>query len=85
MSDDLRRGFHETVHSFRSLTRRDRAALRPYRLVTHRVRRGETVASLAETLPFANDRIERFRVMNGLAGGEALRTGQIVKLVTAGN
>ena len=85
VSDDLWRGFHETVHSFRSLTRQDRSALRPYRLVTHRVRRGETVASLAETLPFANDRIERFRVMNGLAGGEALRAGQIVKLVTTDN
>ena len=81
VSDDLWHSFHATAYSFRGLTWRERAALRPYRLYTHRVRQGETVASLAQTLPFDNERVARFRVMNGLAAGEGVRAGQVVKLV----
>lgn len=82
---DLWRSFHTTAHSFRPMSWQERNSLQPYHLTTHRVRQGETVASLADRLPFETDRVARFRVMNGLAAGEGVRVGQVVKLVTSGN
>ncbi len=82
IAGDLRDDFQRTTYSFRRLSSAERGELRPFRLVTYRVRQGDTVASLARRLPYAEAREQRFRVLNGLAPGQALRPGQVVKLVT---
>ena len=82
IAGDLRDDFQRTTFSFRRLSRDDRQRLRPFRLITYQVRPGDSVSSLAQRLPFAQSREERFRVLNGLAPGQPLQVGQMVKLVT---
>ena len=73
--------FRRMTHSFRPLTGRETAYLGPSRLRVREVRPGETVESLAATLPFDDFRAERFRLLNGLGPGERLRPGRLVKLI----
>jgi len=70
-----------TAFSFRRLTDAEKRELKPRRLVTRPLQKGETVADLAESLPFPALREDRFRVLNGLAASEALQTGRIIKLI----
>jgi predicted Zn-dependent protease len=70
-----------TTFSFRKLTPAERDALRPWRIRVHEVRAGDSVASLAAGLPMAGPKEEWFRVLNGLGPSDALRAGQLVKLV----
>jgi predicted Zn-dependent protease len=77
LAPDLRR----TTYSFRRLTAAERRALKPYRLTIVTVRQGETAARLAGRTPFADHRLERFRVLNGLGAAEEPRVGDPVKLV----
>ena len=37
---------------------------------------GDTLQSLAGRMAYTNGQLERFRVLNGLAGNETVRTGQ---------
>ena len=74
--------FRRSVNSFRRLSEREAAALRPLRVRVIAVEPGETVDSLAARMAFEDFRSERFRVLNGLAPGARLRTGQLVKIVT---
>ena len=49
---------------------------------THRVGRGDTIASLARgTAGEDGYSLDRFLVINGLTKGAALRPGQIVKII----
>ena len=43
--------------------------------------KGETVASLAATMPYDSFRVERFLVLNGLAPGARLEPGEWVKTI----
>jgi len=74
----------EVAELARSFSRLDEGAARSVRPLTikiHKVRAGDSVESLAETMPFATDRLERFRVLNNLGPGARLQPGQTVKLV----
>ena len=73
--------FRQIATSVRRLTASERANLRPYRIRIHRVGYGETAESLAARTPFEEMKVERFRVLNGLAPGQQPRPGQLVKLV----
>ena len=79
MSEGLRR----MTFSFRRLSEREISNIRPLRIRIHTVAPGDTVASLAATLPFEDFREERFRVLNGLEPGETLEPGRLVKLIAA--
>ncbi|MCS6922056.1 MAG: hypothetical protein NZM07_09110, partial [Elioraea sp.] len=68
--------------SFRRISREEAAAIRPLKLRAHQVRAGETVASLARTLPLPQPE-QRLRVLNGLGADETLRPGMWVKLIAA--
>ena len=46
-----------------------------------KVRPGDTAAGLARGLPFDEFRTERFLVLNGLAPGQALAPGALVKII----
>jgi len=77
LAPDLRR----TTYSFRRLSAAERRALKPYDLTIVTARQGETAARLAARTPFADHRLERFRVLNGLGPAEEPRAGDRVKLV----
>lgn len=75
---DLRR----TTYSFERLSVEEAGRIRPYRLRVHEVRPGETVAALAARFPYDDGwNEERLRLLNGLAPGEPLVPGALVKLV----
>jgi len=78
----LQQALRETTYSFRKLGAAEAAALKPLRLAIHRVRPGESAAAIAERMPFADYRLRRFLVLNGLTEGTALSVGQKVKVVT---
>lgn len=71
----------QAARTFRKLSSREARRLKPYRVTIHRVKRGETPASLARRTPFNDFQEQRFRVLNGLAPNEALQAGQRVKLI----
>ncbi len=74
-----------TTYSFRKLSAAEAAAVQPQRIAVVRVRAGETVDSLAARMAFADRKLERFRVLNGLQGNEGVKPGQLVKIVVDGN
>ena len=67
--------------SFRALSAAQASRERPWRLSVVTVGPRDSVASLAARMPFEQAAEQRFRVLNGLAPGEAVRPGQRVKLV----
>ena len=73
--------FREIANSFHRLSDAERASAQPYRLRLYTVGPGETVDNLASRTPFETARVERFRVLNGLAPGQQIQPGQVVKLV----
>ncbi|MFQ5776228.1 MAG: M48 family metalloprotease [Kiloniellaceae bacterium] len=81
LTGPLSRALRETTYSFRKLSAAEAAALKPLRLRIHTVRPGETAAKIAARMPFADYRLPRFLVLNGLSQGAALRPGQKVKIV----
>ncbi|MDR3497659.1 MAG: M48 family metalloprotease [Parvibaculum sp.] len=72
---------HEMVVSFRRISEAEALAAKPLRIRVVKVGAKDSVASLAARMDFADFRVERFRALNGLAAGTALRPGQLVKLV----
>ncbi len=70
-----------TAYSFRRLSAAEAAALQAQRIRVVRVEPGDTVSSMAQRMAFDDFREERFRVLNGLAAGDRLVPGQLVKLV----
>ncbi|MGH6926711.1 MAG: M48 family metalloprotease, partial [Dongiaceae bacterium] len=81
LSSSLARELQLTSYSFRSLCAAEAAKLRPQSIRVVAVRSGDTVASLAKRMAFADHREERFRVLNGLEPGERLAAGQRVKII----
>jgi predicted Zn-dependent protease len=51
------------------------------RVRLHRIARGDDVPALASSMPVGNAPRARFDLLNGLAPGESLRLGDVVKLV----
>ena len=74
---DLRR----MTYSFRRLSDAEAAKLKPTRLRIVTVKPGDTVESLAGRMALRDFPEERFRVLNGLRAGAALRPGMKVKIV----
>ena len=74
----------DMVMSFRRLSVREAREAKPLRVRVVTVRRGDTAATLAERMAFADHRTERFRVLNGLqlGAGAELASGQTVKIVS---
>ncbi|TAN64406.1 MAG: Zn-dependent protease [Magnetospirillum sp.] len=74
-------GQRRTTYSVRHLTDAERADIKPLRLKIITVKAGDTVESLAERLPYDDHRVERFRVLNGLAEGKGVTPGEKLKMV----
>jgi predicted Zn-dependent protease len=69
------------TYSLRSMSAEEKASVRPQRLVTFTAGSGDTVSARASRLPFANYKVERFRVLNGLKPNEELQPGQMYKTI----
>lgn len=74
--------FDGMFQSMRRITVAEAIAVKPRKLVVETVRKGDTVQSLARRMAYTDAQEERFRVLNGLAAGTTVTTGQKVKLVT---
>lgn len=81
-TNQLSQRLRETTYSFERLSRSEANALRPYRLQIHEVQAGETVADIAQRLPFDSYREARFRVLNRLGPNGQLQAGDQVKIVS---
>lgn len=77
MQEELQR----TTYSFRNLSETEANSVRPQRIKIVQVKPGDTVASLAERMPFADYREARFRTLNGLGPAETLAPGARVKMI----
>ncbi len=74
--------FRETFDSFHRLSPTESARLRPLHLRTHRVKPGETVERVAETMSGADRKVDLFRVLNGLDQADQIEAGTLVKVIT---
>lgn len=81
LTESLSHPLRETTYSFRKLSAAEAAAVKPWRLVLHKVRSGETASALAKRMPFPDFQLKRFLVLNGLAENDPLPAGRTVKLV----
>lgn len=68
--------------SFRTLTRAEKASLKPLVIRIATVRPGQTIASMAAMMRGVDRKLDLFRVLNGLASGDTVSAGEKVKIVT---
>ena len=73
--------FRESVMTFRRMSLKESAEVHPLRLKVVAVQAGDTVEKLARRMATADNRLERFRVLNGLSAHERLKPGDMVKLI----
>jgi len=73
--------FRRTTFSFRRLSEREKADLRPWRVTTPTVAPGSNVAQLSRGFPLPGPKEEWFRVLNGLAPNSQPFANQRVKVV----
>ncbi|QAY78873.1 M48 family metalloprotease [Sphingosinicella sp. BN140058] len=76
--------FEAMVQSVGRLSAAEAAAIRPRVIDVVTVASGDTVQSLANRMAYDDLKLERFRVLNGLAANSSLSPGQKVKLVVYG-
>lgn len=77
--------FAPMVQSLTRISAAEATAIRPRVIDVVTIGPRDSVAGLANRMAYDDHKEERFRVLNGLAAGEALRPGQKVKLVVYGN
>lgn len=75
------RAFRESVMSFRRLSLKESAGIRPLRLKVVTVSQADTPEKLARRMALNDRQLETFRVLNGLGSTDKLTPGEKVKLV----
>ncbi len=78
LSIELRR----TTFSFRRLSAKEAADIRPLRVRITTAKRDDTAASLAKRYPFERFQKEWFQLLNNMRLGDKIRPGQKIKMVT---
>lgn len=78
---ELGPGNLRTLQSFRTLTATEAAALKPLRIRVVTVKKGDSIATLANRMAFERYQAERFSVLNGLEKDAKLVAGQRVKII----
>jgi predicted Zn-dependent protease len=81
MTAQTDRSFRESVESFRRMSLKEGAEVRPLHLKIITVGPHDTVQSLAHRMATADHRLERFQVLNGLGAHDRLKPGTKVKMV----
>lgn len=74
-------GLKKTTYSFRRMTDAEKSSVRPSRIQIVTAGANDTQASMGARMAPGALAQERFRVLNGLKAGEALKAGQQYKLV----
>jgi predicted Zn-dependent protease len=77
LSVELRR----TTYSFRRLTEDEARRFKAQKIKIVHAGPGDTADGLAQRMAFPDRQADRFRILNGLAPGERLESGQAVKIV----
>jgi predicted Zn-dependent protease len=77
---EIDRSFKEAIHTFRRMSLKEIRETRPLRIKIVTVKAGDTVESLARRMALHNQ-VDRFRVINGIEPGQALKPGEPVKIV----
>ncbi|MDK2760000.1 MAG: M48 family metalloprotease [Sphingopyxis sp.] len=77
--------FNSMFNSVRRLSAAEATAIKPRRIHVVTVARGDTVATLAQRMAYADYQSERFQVLNRLTATSALTPGQKVKVVVYGS
>jgi len=72
--------FRESIQTFRRLSPQE-ISTKPLRLKIVKVQPGDTVETLATRMALLDHQVERFRVLNGLGSDEALKAGDLVKII----
>ena len=72
--------FREAVMSFRRMSLKESREVKPLRIKIVAVGKGDTVASLARRMA-VDHAAERFRALNGLGAHDAVKPGELVKLI----
>jgi predicted Zn-dependent protease len=75
--------FRETAYSYRRTTEEDTRDIRPLRVIVTNARPGDTVASLARSMPYRSFNENWFRVLNDLQPNQEPTAGQALKIVTS--
>ena len=81
LTRSLERDLRRTTYSFRQLDEPEAMSLKPQRISIIKVGLRDTVLSLAQRMPFEDLKLERFRLLNGLATNERLTAGRWLKIV----
>ncbi len=81
MTPQIDASFKQSIDTFRRMSLREAAEVKPLHIKIVKVGPHDTVASLARRMALADHRIERFRVLNGLAAKDGLKPGSEVKIV----
>lgn len=76
--------FNAMYNSMRRLSANEAAQVVPRRIDVVTARQGDTVQSLAGRMAYGNAQVERFRVLNGLAGNAQIVPGEKYKIVVRG-
>ncbi len=82
VSQRLSAPMRRITYSFRRMRPEERDRYRPLRLKLVAAEPGDTQATLAAGMPFANLNLERFAVLNGLEPGAAIQQGDRFKTVS---
>lgn len=77
---EIDRSFKEAIHTFRRMSLKEIRQTRPLRIKIVTVKAGDTIESLARRMALHNP-VDRFRVINGIEPGQALKPGEPVKIV----
>ncbi len=75
--------FRRTTWSFRYLGAEEAAAIKAMRLLVVETQPGDSVSTLARTLPFGRFNEPFFRMLNDLGPNDGLRAGQKIKVIAA--
>jgi predicted Zn-dependent protease len=74
--------FTPMFQSVRRISAAEAAAVKPRKLAVITAKAGDTVQSLSERMAYADARLDRFLVLNGLTASSRISAGQKVKIVT---
>ncbi len=78
---DVTQGIFDAMQTFKSLEEWEADLLQPHRIEIRKVGWRDDVESLADEMPFAEYREERFRTLNGLEDDDELSRGDYVKVI----
>lgn len=81
LPENMRRSFEHTALSFRRLNEMEAKQNQPLKLGFHQVVPGDTPQKLSARMAVGKFKLEKFKVLNGLSGNEALSIGNWAKLI----